>query len=786
MMNEQKRKIAVHAIRVLLVFLIVSFITLTIVFNIILRRNLENSLMNQLEQDTEIITEVINTYFTKYDEVVRQMYANPALIRYLQDINSYEDHRNHPEVDFISLILSNIEDSGDYISLAWLGIRSFNGIIIPDKTYEIHPNYVMDGRPWFEDMLLNPDGITHTRPYIDRVTGNLIISIVAPVYDEDVLIGNVGIDINIGDIQNFIETYKIGNDGYAFLLNKDGEYIVHPDPTYEMRENILDAEVQLARIGREMIQGKLGVGDYVTEFNTFYIAYGPIELNDWSVASVIPQSELRTQLVILNVMSTAILIAAIIIFIIFFVNLRINKDYTTLKKLYEEIQIYADQLAAKDEYIQNLAYLDPLTGIANRRRFLEYLEDSLSSHHKGAVAMVDLDNFKEINDTLGHVYGDRLLTQIAGMLSSLQEDEHIKVCRFGGDEFLLLLDDLDDLAEITLRAQRVLDLFSKKLIVDGDEIYIGMSMGLSLYPQDSRHVNQLIMNADLAMYRMKNSGKNNYVFFDKSMTEEMVERTKIESTLRDALHNEEFHLLYQPQIDVNTCHVTGFEALIRIKDNILYPNQFIPIAEESGSIIAIGRWVVNEVIQQLSLWREQGLTLKPVAINFSAKQIEDTEFLDYLLHLLDKHSISPSLIDIEITETAIMENKDEAIELLENFRASGIHLSLDDFGTGYSSLSYLTFLPIDKIKLDKSLCDRYLEPTTIKVVENIIDISHTLGMQVIAEGIESADQYHLLKDIGCDAIQGFLFSRPITPQHAARKYDHDFSDMLDEPVNGLR
>ncbi|WKY47368.1 EAL domain-containing protein [Eubacteriaceae bacterium ES3] len=754
----------------------IVFIIFTILFNIMLRDFLESKVTSELTKDSQIIAEVVNTDFTRYDEIVRQMLTNAELLDYLKASTSYSEHQKNPMADRITSIVADIQASDEDISLVWLGSRAMNGIITPDKMYVSPDWFILEQRPWYTDMLLSDSLITHSQPYVDVVTGDLIISIVAPVYDGEELIGNVGLDISLKTIKNFVQSYSFSENGYAFLLYKDGQYIVHPNAAYVMNKSIFDENNQLAEIGSQMLSGSSGIVEYVEDKTDYYVAYSPIKSNDWSVGSVIPKSELRNQLMILNIMSLIIIIAEVIILIGYIFNQRLSRDFSELKKLYADIQEYSVQLTAKDEYIKNLAYLDPLTGIANRRRFLEYLENALSSHHPGAVIMVDLDNFKEINDTMGHVFGDKVLQEIVGLLMQLEVNEHLKISRFGGDEFLVLIDNIEELEKIDQHARDILKVFSEKIIVADELVSIGVSMGISLFPNDSRQIDQLIMNADLAMYRVKRSGRNNYLYFDKSMTDEMMEKTRITSKLKGALTNGGFTLLYQPQVDVETCSVFGFEALIRLKSNEYYPQTFIPVAEEDGSIIAIGRWVVNEVVTQLSHWREKGLILKPVAINFSAKQMEDSGFADYLDRLLKKHDLSPELIEIEITETAIMENKEEAMKVLDALKAIGVHLSLDDFGTGYSSLSYLTFMPIDKIKLDKSLCDRYLETTTQRVIENLIDISHTLGMQVVAEGIEDSRQFQLLKKSGCDFIQGYLFSKPVNTMQTEMIYDQVFEE----------
>lgn len=427
----------------------------------------------------------------------------------------------------------------------------------------------------------------------------------------------------------------------------------------------------------------------------------------------------------------------------------------------------------QEEYIEHVAYNDPLTNLPNRRSFLKKLENSLDSKKCGAVIMLDLDNFKSINDTLGHIYGDKVLTNIAKELVSIK-DENIFISRFGGDEFLLLIENEKDKSKIEKFLKKIVNIFNNKQLINDDEMFISCSAGVSMYPQDSNEINQLLMNSDMAMYEVKNSGKNNYMFFNEDMTNKLKEETRIEKKLRKSIKENNLKLLYQPQVCTNTGKTIGFEALVRIKDENISPGLFIPVAEKTGLIVDLGRWVTKEAIKQVSSWQNSGFKLKPVAINFSAVQLNDSGYVDYLKNLIRDYGINPTYIEIEITESVFLNSKDKTIKFLNKIKSMGIKIALDDFGTGYSSLSYLTFLPVDKIKLDRSLCSKFLELSNIEVMNNLISLAHSLNLEVLAEGIEDMNQYESLKKLNCDYIQGYLFSKPLTSSNLEKVFNHNY------------
>ncbi len=426
----------------------------------------------------------------------------------------------------------------------------------------------------------------------------------------------------------------------------------------------------------------------------------------------------------------------------------------------EELTAQLEEIEAQKEYINFLAYHDALTGLPNRRSFIELLNDRINSGCMGAVILLDIDDFKGINDTRGHAFGDRVLESIAGRLQTIGGSK-LFVSRFGGDEFLVLLECDSNHDELKHSLDDICRQFESKFKIDDLDVEISFSMGISLFPHDSSDVNKLIMKADLAMYSVKATGKNGYKLFDKTMLDWQIKKTNIEAILREAIDADGFLVVYQPQVDVKSGIIRGYEALLRLKEHNISPNVFIDIAEKNGTIIKIGRIVTKKVIEQIAAWQEMGLEPKPVAINFSAFQLHDNGYFDYINSLLREYKINSSSIEIEITENIFMENQQITMAFLAQLKNLGIRIAIDDFGTGYSSLNYLTFLPVDIIKLDRSLNMKFLEIKNIKVMDSLISLVHSLGLIVVAEGIEELEQVQRLSSAGCDFIQGYFFSKPV-------------------------
>lgn len=457
---------------------------------------------------------------------------------------------------------------------------------------------------------------------------------------------------------------------------------------------------------------------------------------------------------------------------------RDNLELTNLKlKANEdELSIKYKEVLEEKKRTQYIAIHDPLTGFYNRRKCIEDLENRIEEGKDFTIFLFDIDDFKKINDTRGHTYGDGLLREFADLIRSVTS-ELAENYRIGGDEFLVFIPDLQDPEEISGRMNFVYNELEKNTAGGKIDNKLTISLGVARYPLDGDNVEDLIMKADLAMYEAKKRGKNQFCFFEPAILEDLMELVEIENKIRHALKNDGFVLLYQPIINKNTGGIGSFEALIRIKESNLSPGLFIPIAEETGLILEIGEWVIDEAIRQLVEWRKKGYLLKPVAINISPSQVYNGGLEDYLLNSLKSNDIPPSLIILEITENLLLRNTEESIESLNNLRRIGCKVSLDDFGTGYSSLSYLTYIPVDIVKLDKSLKDKFLLTGNVDVIKVLIELCHTLGIEVVIEGVETKAELEKLLMTKSDYFQGYYFAKPLPPEDAIKLVEIKYQDF---------
>ncbi len=402
---------------------------------------------------------------------------------------------------------------------------------------------------------------------------------------------------------------------------------------------------------------------------------------------------------------------------------------------------------------------DSLTDLPNRFKAQALFNDLQKSGKQFSLVLFDIDDFKNINDFYSHACGDFVLKTIASRLKSYSAGKNIFVSRFGGDEFLVLYFE-KLLSEDSMEIQELRNIFETPIDYSGNSIHIQSSFGIVSSQDDE--IKNMIQNADIALYRAKNLGKNKTVFFNEKMRDRIFENNRISRILDDAIANDGIWVAYQPQIDVETGEIHGYEALMRLKNCKVSPAQFIPIAEGTGQIIKIDRILTEKVVKQMAEWREHGIPLYKVSINYSYSQISDVHYVDFLEELLKRYNIPPELICIEITESLFISNKEAVSKLLNEFVKRGISLALDDFGTGYSSLSYLTFLPINVVKIDKSLVDNYLSNEKGDFIKNIVRLVHSLAMKLTVEGVEHQWQNEKLKTFHCDYIQGYYYSKPIS------------------------
>lgn len=442
-----------------------------------------------------------------------------------------------------------------------------------------------------------------------------------------------------------------------------------------------------------------------------------------------------------------------------------------------QIQNITDRKYAEQQLVY-IANHDPLTGLFNRLQFHDRLTQALISARrhdtKLALMFFDLDRFKLINDTLGHRIGDLLLQAVGKRLKKSVRSSDI-LARLGGDEFVVLLGDIivpDDIARI---AQKTIDMLSRPFTLEGHDIVITASVGITIFPDDGENSQNLLMNADTAMYLAKERGKNNYQFYTQEMTSRAVERMTIERGLRLALVNHELKLHYQPQVDSKSGRSVKVEALVRWQHpewGLVYPDRFLEIAEETGLIVPIGTWVLRTACLQAKSWQENDGTFTHVAVNISSRQFLDHDLFESITTILEETGLNSSALELEITESAVMQDPEWTLQVLKQLHKLGVRLSIDDFGTGYSSLTYLRQFPVHTVKIDKSFVqDLPTDEGSASLVRSIIALAHELKLEVISEGVETEQQLAFLKTVHCDKLQGHLFSRAATPAHLAMNFN---------------
>jgi diguanylate cyclase (GGDEF)-like protein len=448
----------------------------------------------------------------------------------------------------------------------------------------------------------------------------------------------------------------------------------------------------------------------------------------------------------------------------------------------------AEEIRNNEAQIHHLAFYDSLTHLPNRRLYTDRLNQALASakRHTRTVAtlFLDLDRFKRVNDTLGHNVGDKLLRSVADrLLSCLRQTDYVArpegdddtplVARIGGDEFFILLTEMAHAEDAAKVAGRVLQTLSQPFTLEGHEIRITPSIGIAVYPADGADVDMLLKNADTALYHAKDQGRNNYQFYTQSMNATALKRLTLEGYLSKALEREELRVYYQPQVNILSGRIVGMEALVRWQHpelGLVSPVEFIPLAEESGLIIPIGEWVLRTACTQNAAWQAEGFAPLRLSVNLSGKQFQEKNLAETVEKALLASGMAPQCLELELTESMLMQKVDATIKTLHELKGLGLRLSIDDFGTGYSSLSYLKRFPIDTLKVDQSFVrDLTTDPDSAALTSAIIAMAHGLKLSVIAEGVETPEHLAFLKDHHCEEAQGYLFSKPI-PAEAFTRY----------------
>ncbi|MCH5273640.1 MAG: EAL domain-containing protein [Lachnospiraceae bacterium] len=449
-------------------------------------------------------------------------------------------------------------------------------------------------------------------------------------------------------------------------------------------------------------------------------------------------------------------------------------NYRRLKEAYdkeaEEKRVLTErceELIRSKEHMQKTAGTDYLTGLPNRFEYTEHLKEELRDMKSdGLLGIIDLDidNFRNINDSYGHFYGDQTLCEVTRRLTRFVLERDAYLARVGGDGFSVILKDFSERAELEAQVVQLLNYLKDPYHIGEREFMLTLSAGVVVVPTDGTNEQTITKNVDMAKFFAKASGKDTYIFYDDSLDRSVTEKLELQTEVRKAIEDEAFEVYFQPQIDLATEETLGFEALVRWNHperGVIVPSEFIPVAEECGLIVPLGEFVLRESCKKLKKWQDEGCR-QVVAVNLSARQFKDRESMDNVMRIIRETGINPKQLELEITETMALDDLDYAINTLQKLKQLGVSIALDDFGTGYSSLNYLKRLPVNQLKIDKSFMDNVLEDhSDQKIVETIIALAQALNLVVVAEGVENSAQADFLKSVSCDKAQGYLYSKPL-------------------------
>ncbi|MGM0846219.1 MAG: bifunctional diguanylate cyclase/phosphodiesterase [Bacillota bacterium] len=675
---------------------------------------------------------------------------------------------------------------------------------------------------WYREAQSNTGESVWTGPSL-LSSGEESIIRVSRAFSKGAVEGAAAIEFSVENLTQYIDDDSVGERGAVFLLSPDGKKITGHGGSISFEKLFeKDSDTQLNKASDEMTEAWI-------DDELFYIKSKEITINGMAVVTAISHLDIKESLLEthLPVFLWGLLCAVIFCILTYLGVFRLvrpikdlaslmekaetgnyevyapekryietaafskgfnsmidsikkrdealNASYATLRKAEERLRMqYSEllqsqsELKENDEKIMRLASFDPLTGLMNRRKLLEILDEDIEQRkEKKAVIFIDLDNFKTVNDTQGHSVGDRLLKEVARRFVSLPRSDKL-VGRIGGDEFIIAIREAASREEVEEEAKKILQILEEPVMIDKLSYNVTTSIGVALYPHHGSNSEELLKNADMAMYKAKAIGKNGYAVFDDSIQQEMTTKVRIEAGIREALRIDGFNLFFQPLYNLKEKRYTNIEALLRTNHEPLneFPmDKIIETAEESGLIVSIDKWVLRKAFQYAKEINSSLSEKIKVSVNISAVHIGQKDFVQNVKAALLATGVQPSLIELEITETSVMESFQHNKRKLEELKQLGIHIHLDDFGTGYSSLNYLNNLPIDYVKIDKSFVDSLLDSEKeSKVIKAIIDLAHNIGLKVVAEGVEYEEQMRFLESCSCDVVQGYFLSRPISSE----------------------
>ncbi|WP_342513822.1 EAL domain-containing protein [Sporosarcina sp. FSL K6-1522] len=739
-------------------------------------------LIDQAEQELAIKNEnVKNTViatFQQKGEVIRQLASIPVIESFMSANDKREDVRANKDYEWVQQALMRAQGNNADVQKVWLSHMA-NSYFIADHDQVSDASYSIQERHWYQKAS-ETDGLSFSSLYTDYVTKQRTVSIVHPIVLNQKRVGYFGMDIYLDNLASLLQ--PIEKDGRKLILVSDqGDVLYDAENMWPVFQ-----EAQLEERGVTKIQ---------KEKASYYASFRQLDGLGWKIGVYVPEEILlqplttyERSIVGIWTVTIGILLMALAFLLHYFLKdiplivRQINKikhgDYSInigIKQKDEvgEIALAVEQMALQIENqmgeLDYQANHDSLTGLANRyaieKGIGKWIDEIDVADEMMVVVFLDLDQFKHINDSKGHAYGDELLIEVGKRIREWLPDNSL-FGRFGGDEFIIVIRAKKAaIHQIHESLQQVHESFANTFLILEQHVYITTSIGVSIYPTDAQSMEELLIDADTALYHAKESGRNCIHFFNRDMKEQIEKELVLKDGLRQALVYKEFDLHYQPQLDMSGGKRISMEALIRWKHpelGMVSPADYIPLAESTGQIIAIGDWVIVTSLQMIKRAIQQGIDIEHVAVNVSAIQLREADFVDKLQKKLAYYEIEPKLLEIEITESVIIDHPEETIRKLNELKRIGIQIALDDFGTGYSSLNYLRTMPIDRVKVDRSFIQR-IEKDNIEqaILNTIVTLGHSLGFQIVAEGVEEEAQLQVLHDMHVDTVQGYYYSKPL-------------------------
>lgn len=739
------------------------------------------------------VADSIDSYFFGKSDIAKMISLNPIVIDFLQQNPTREEFDGSENYLQIVKLLDTVFDIDTDIGQVWISnpTRSYN--VYSDGSLS-DVSYDVTTRPWYlpSSSITNKNQVWFSSLAESFYDKQQTAMIVKPIFGEAGIIGYIGMNVYIDSFPEIID--KLSDiDGNCLIVGVDGN-VIYSQVEWHLGKNISELGYIDNSVTSDILSGKSNFITTKVGNKNYYLSYNGIPLTGWTVGIYLDASVVTNQMFGFNLLYF-ISVACIIIFICVAIYIVLRKStkqipdiVTALERISEgdySVRINAQSsdeisqiagaidelcidLDEKSKIIQSYAHFDLLTGLPNRKSLLEsldvHVENARTNMTKLAVCCIDLDDFKWVNDTLGHSFGDELLLRFSEIITQFKHPTDI-ASRFGGDEFMIIMPNIEDESSPSELLSHIKDELLKPMSVLGHELYLRFTAGISLYPNDALTPDELIKNCDMAMYNAKSHGKNRFEYYDSSLQHSMTKTAKINQALSEALSKNEFSLVYQPIVDAKDRTVHSVEVLVRWTNDELGsipPSEFIPIAEDTGLIVPIGTWILEQsCITQKKLSKVYGRDII-LSVNISPEQMKQKNFIELVKDIIIRTGINPKHLQLEITESLLIDCTQNANDILTKICNLGVKIALDDFGTGYSSLSYLKHFPIHVLKIDKSFIDEIVRnKKDYAITSSVINLVHNLGIVTIAEGVETTEQYGYLMEMDCEYIQGYLMSKPL-------------------------